>query len=409
MCRRILFVMLLFVAAEALCAGAVRRVPSEYATIQAAIDASADGDEVTVEPNVYVEQLNFLGRAITVRSEGGAAVIDGDDDFAVSFFNGEGPGSVLENFVITNSYMGIFAAGTFPTIRNVTVVNNRYGAGAYVDGVPDIRSSIFWNNSEQDLVDCVAQYSCIEDANDGQGNISADPLFVDANAGDYHLLSNRGRYLPALDLWVVDEVTSPCIAAGDPMGDFSAERTPNGGRINMGAYGGTGLASMSEWEIDGDMDFDGTVDFNDFSIFADNWMCTSERAYETWSRSVCAANLSAIGKACLLYANDNEEEYPEPNKWCDLLVMYADVEPNQLRCPGGQGGPGHYAINPNAGVSLSPEMVLLFETTAGWNQFGGPEIMTTENHRGDGCNIVFNDCYHVEFVPKERFGELIWE
>jgi len=53
-------------------------------------------------------------------------------------------------------------------------------------------------------------------------------------------------------------------------------------------------------------------------------------------------------------------------------------------------------------------MVLLFETKGGWNQFGGPEILTTENHKGKGCNILFNDG-SVEFVKPERLGELKWE
>jgi len=44
--------------------------------------------------------------------------------------------------------------------------------------------------------------------------------------------------------WVVDEVTSPCIDAGntDEMG-WQNELWPHGGRINMGVYGGTSQAS----------------------------------------------------------------------------------------------------------------------------------------------------------------------
>jgi hypothetical protein len=44
---------------------------------------------------------------------------------------------------------------------------------------------------------------------------------------------------------VLDEVTSPCVDGGDPNAPADQERTPNGGRINMGAYGGTPYASMS--------------------------------------------------------------------------------------------------------------------------------------------------------------------
>lgn len=63
--------------------------------------------------------------------------------------------------------------------------------------------------------------------------------------GDYHLKSEMGRWDPSSESWVQDDVTSPCIDAGDPNSDFSGETWPHGGRINMGAYGGTREASMS--------------------------------------------------------------------------------------------------------------------------------------------------------------------
>jgi parallel beta-helix repeat protein len=109
----------------------------------------------------------------------------------------------------------------------------------------------------------------------GEGNIDVDPLFAnpgywaDANDpnvvvepsdllqgvpdgtnavwidGDYHLKSQAGRWDPVSGSWVVDDVTSPCIDAGDPNSSVGDEPEPNGGRINMGAYGGTEQASMS--------------------------------------------------------------------------------------------------------------------------------------------------------------------
>jgi chitinase len=45
---------------------------------------------------------------------------------------------------------------------------------------------------------------------------------------------------------VLDKVSSPCLDAGDPNSDYSDEPIPNGGRINLGAYGGTAYASLSE-------------------------------------------------------------------------------------------------------------------------------------------------------------------
>ena len=79
----------------------------------------------------------------------------------------------------------------------------------------------------------------------GPGNIDADPLFADAANGDFHLKSAGGRWLPSSGTWVIDAETSPCIDAGDPASDYSNETAPNGGRINMGAYGNTAEASRS--------------------------------------------------------------------------------------------------------------------------------------------------------------------
>ncbi len=101
----------------------------------------------------------------------------------------------------------------------------------------------------------------------GESNITADPCFaapgrwmdgdnpkiaVDASSpsavwveGDYHLKSQAGRWDPAGESWVLDEVTSPCIDAGDPNSPVGDEPDPNGGRLNMGVYGGTAEASKS--------------------------------------------------------------------------------------------------------------------------------------------------------------------
>ncbi|MDD4713552.1 MAG: right-handed parallel beta-helix repeat-containing protein [Bacteroidales bacterium] len=78
----------------------------------------------------------------------------------------------------------------------------------------------------------------------GTGNISADPLFADIDHSDYHLKSEYGRWDGTT--WVTtDGVTSPCIDAGDPQDTYAKELSPNGFRINMGAYGNTAEASKS--------------------------------------------------------------------------------------------------------------------------------------------------------------------
>jgi len=76
----------------------------------------------------------------------------------------------------------------------------------------------------------------------GPGIITGDPLF--ASSSDWHLQSSGGRYDPAFG-WVYDSEVSPCIDAGEPTDDVGDETVPNGGTINLGAYGGTVEASRS--------------------------------------------------------------------------------------------------------------------------------------------------------------------
>ncbi len=104
---------------------------------------------------------------------------------------------------------------------------------------------------------------------------NSDDFWVE---GDYHLKSQAGRWDPNSQSWVIDEVTSPCIDGGDPHSPIGLEPFPNGGRINMGAYGGTAEASKSyfgeplcETIIAGDINGDCKVDFTDLAILIDHW------------------------------------------------------------------------------------------------------------------------------------------
>ena len=112
-------------------------------------------------------------------------------------------------------------------------------------------------------------YSDVRGANEGfpgvvlgEGVIDSDPCFVDPGHwdvngtpddpsddiwidGDYHLKSEAGRWDPNTESWVMDDLTSPCIDAGDPNSPMAFEPFPNGGIINVGAYGSTAEASRS--------------------------------------------------------------------------------------------------------------------------------------------------------------------
>jgi len=139
-------------------------------------------------------------------------------------------------------------------------------------------------------------YSNIQGGWVGVGNRDADPCFAkagywdpngtpdDANDdfwvdGEYHLKSQAGRWDANEGRWTIDEVTSPCIDAGDPMTPIGLEPFPNGGIINMGAYGGTAEASKSyfgeppcETVVAGDINGDCEVNFLDFRLLALHWL-----------------------------------------------------------------------------------------------------------------------------------------
>jgi hypothetical protein len=222
-----------------------------FATIKKGIDTASDGDVIRVFPGLYREEVDFRGKSLTVQGvaagAAGVPVLQNPNDFAVSFYNGEGPDSILRNFVIKNNFMAVFIAGSSPTISNLTIVDNMYGIEASAESNPDISNIIFWNNAYSDLFGSRARFSRVDYVSAGQGNIDVDPLFVDPENGDYHLRSERGRYWPEHDVWVLDRLTSPCIDGGDPNAEPLIEPQPNGGRINMGAYGGTAQASLSPY------------------------------------------------------------------------------------------------------------------------------------------------------------------
>lgn len=132
------------------------------------------------------------------------------------------------------------------TFTNCIVWGTRHG----------LDPNVFW------LTQTSVTYSDVQGGYPGVGNIDLDPCWAasgcwDPNGtlddprddfwveGDYHLKSQQGRWEPQAGTWVQDEATSPCIDVGDPTNSSVEEPQPNGGRINLGAYGGTPEASKS--------------------------------------------------------------------------------------------------------------------------------------------------------------------
>ncbi|MBN1676593.1 MAG: right-handed parallel beta-helix repeat-containing protein [Kiritimatiellae bacterium] len=126
-------------------------------------------------------------------------------------------------------------AGSTPLLLNNTILANTAadGGGVYASpsSSPTITNCILWENGD-DLANCLATYSCIEDGDAGDGNIATDPaLYADAHI--------QGR--------------SPCIDAGTSIGapttDRDGEARPAGAGIDIGAdeFGDTDLDGLADW------------------------------------------------------------------------------------------------------------------------------------------------------------------
>jgi hypothetical protein len=139
----------------------------------------------------------------------------------------------------------------------------------------------------------------------GVGNIQADPEYADRGSEDFHLKSEAGRWDPNSGSWLYDDVTSPCIDAGDPHGPHTS--SPHRCRMNMGAYGNTEQASKSPviklaccesfecaGQPNGDATCDGSVNLADlFAIKAD--FGTSA----PWTGKECCADFTHDGNVNL--------------------------------------------------------------------------------------------------------------
>jgi hypothetical protein len=123
---------------------------------------------------------------------------------------------------------------------------------------------------------------------------------------------------------------------------------------------------------------------------------------------VCRSNLKQLGIAFYMYATDNSNTYPTPEKWCDLIRPYLGRGNNDklFQCPAAEKAACHYAMNPNCEPNSPPDTVLLFETKGGWNLFGGPELLTTNNH-SNTCNVCYKDG-SVGRITKEEIPNLNW-
>jgi len=137
-------------------------VPTGQPTIQAGIDAAVDGDTVLVATGTYVENIDFLGKTITVQSEMGykTTAIDGSQmGSVVTFVNGESEETLLDGFEIRNGYNNVGGGincdnYSDPIIANCKIIDNM--ADVLGGGIHGSLSSLIIQDCQ--IVNNVAKY-----------------------------------------------------------------------------------------------------------------------------------------------------------------------------------------------------------------------------------------------------------
>ncbi|MCL5279872.1 MAG: hypothetical protein M1376_08215 [Planctomycetes bacterium] len=151
----------------------------------------------------------------------------------------------------------------------------------------------------------------------------------------------------------------------------------------------------------------------------------------------CCSNLSTLF-VTLMQGMPRGHLYPDPNHWCDIIAArIRDRSPDAriaglFACPSAQPSlnlddarsqahetdpsnqtPGAwmstYAMNPSCSEDSPRDVVFLFESQPGWNQHGGPELFTFDNHDPKGGLVLLNDGT-VKFIrTEEELKQLRWK
>ncbi|MCF7955297.1 MAG: right-handed parallel beta-helix repeat-containing protein [Phycisphaerae bacterium] len=236
--------------------------------------------------NSTIQANNGSGIYFADGTEISNCVISGNKSYGIGYIYG-----TVENCTIVGNVSQGIVTTTLTSYQTVDVSNNIIVKnGAF--GIRKNRSSTVVTLKNNNIWDNTS--GSYDGLTAGGTDISVDPLFAldgswdggdNWTEGDYHLLSEAGRWLD--DIWVLDDVSSPCIDAGDPASMFFLEPEPNGGIINQGAYGGTLEASKTpsddEYDcteaIPGDVNGDCKVDLKDLAVICLHWLeCNREPA-----------------------------------------------------------------------------------------------------------------------------------
>ncbi|MBI5777851.1 MAG: PQQ-binding-like beta-propeller repeat protein [Planctomycetes bacterium] len=240
-----------------------------YETLSDAVSIAQSGDTITLSPITFVVPGTlYLKPGVSISGYAPHLTILQGPSMA-TLFELTGPTvvtkGVISNLTLTGAGIGIDASSYGLEVRNVIlrqmgtgifgndtsdliIVNNTFishtDAAINVAGQTAIRNNIivrnaigiWWSGIEADLPKLSITYNDVYgnatdylDCTIGNGNISENVAFRNEAANDYR-----------------EVVGSKTVDTGSPSDTYALEPSPNGGRINMGAFGNTPYATISQ-------------------------------------------------------------------------------------------------------------------------------------------------------------------
>lgn len=222
-----------------------------YDTLQAAAAAAVSGDTILLGEdtflltgtlqlpqgvtlqgvNAHVTRIEASGHFVMVQAAASSSILRVTLALGSTGVQATGSNVVVRNCVIRDmTHAGILVSGTAEVINN-TIVKNTV-AGLQATGSAVARNNIVQQNGVGLKGAVGSTYNDVsdgyQDCSAGNGDLSMLVLFLDPASGDYR-----------------EAASQPSLDAGMPQDSFSQEPSPNGHRINLGAFGNTSLAAAS--------------------------------------------------------------------------------------------------------------------------------------------------------------------
>ncbi|MCC6739004.1 MAG: fibronectin type III domain-containing protein [Planctomycetia bacterium] len=237
-----------------------------FTTIQSAIDAAQPGDVVEVAAGTFLEGVS-LPPGVSLRGAGpGLTVLDAAGFPAavtLEAWSGEaGARTTVSNLALRGGAAGVWGGLADVRLENV-VICRANGPGVKTDGGVLELARVTVAHCQGDGVDTGAEGTVVDALVFGNRGMGLNVRRAGAVAVGYSdlydnllggwsgalagpgLLGVAARFEnePQDDYRVL--AGDATIDAGDPLSPFAAEPSPNGGRVNMGAFGNTPAATPS--------------------------------------------------------------------------------------------------------------------------------------------------------------------